>query len=186
MPDDSLSGNMVTFLETERLIFRTHAKQDEAEFVQMHTDPEVRRYVGGQAWPLQKALDRFRNSYLGKPDKPYGLWAAVLKSENRYIGCCGLRAAGHKAAYLGYYFARPYWRRGFASEASHAFIELAFNRLRLVRLLADVEKSNAVSVHLLQKFGFQYVSQEEIPATGRTIVLYELSPDSRKEIKLQG
>ena len=81
------------FLETERLLFRTHDAGDEADFVGMQTDPEVRRYVGGQAWPLEKALHRFRNEYLGQPTETYGLWAAVLKEEARYIGCCGLRAA---------------------------------------------------------------------------------------------
>jgi hypothetical protein len=39
------------FLETERLLFRTHEAKDEADFVGMHTDAAVRRYVGGQPWP---------------------------------------------------------------------------------------------------------------------------------------
>ena len=37
------------FLETARLLFRTHEPGDKADFIAMHTDPEVRRYVGGQA-----------------------------------------------------------------------------------------------------------------------------------------
>src|SRR5208282_4431783 len=91
------------FLETERLLFRTHEARDEADFVTMHTDPEVRRYVGGSAWSLEKAGHRFRNEYLGRPTETYGLWAAILKTEllktellkteQRYIGCCGLRPA---------------------------------------------------------------------------------------------
>jgi hypothetical protein len=52
------------FLETNRLLFRTHEPQDEADFIRMHTDPEVRRYVGGSAWPVEKAVARFRGSYL--------------------------------------------------------------------------------------------------------------------------
>ena len=57
----------MTFLETHRLIFRSHEAQDESAFVRMQTDPEVRRYVGGPPWPLEKALSRFRNDYLGQP-----------------------------------------------------------------------------------------------------------------------
>jgi [ribosomal protein S5]-alanine N-acetyltransferase len=164
------------FLETERLLFRTHEAKDEADFVGMHTDPEVRRYVGGQPWPLEKAQSRFRNEYLGRPTESYGLWAAILKQEMRYIGCCGLRAtADERVAHLGYYFARPYWRRGLASEASKAFIEVAFTRLGLLRLLADVEQGNAPSEHILNKFGFKYVSQEVIPVGGRVLLFYELS-----------
>lgn len=171
------------FLETSRLLFRSHQAQDREEFVRMHTDPEVRRYVGGQAWPLEKARDRFRRQYLGKPSRTYGLWAAVVKDEQKYVGCCGLRAVhGEKAAHLAYYFARPYWGRGLASEGSTAFIDIAFRRLRLRRLLADVDEGHAVSRHILEKFGFQVVAREEIGGSGRAILLYELAaPEAREK-----
>jgi RimJ/RimL family protein N-acetyltransferase len=142
----------------------------------MHTDAKVRRYVGGQAWSLEKAQSRFRNEYLGRPTATYGMWATILKEERKYIGCCGLRACQpQREASLGYYLAQPYWRRGFASEASQAFINLAFTHLHLIRLLARVEKGNAASEHILQKFGFKYASQEVIPASGRILHSYELT-----------
>jgi [ribosomal protein S5]-alanine N-acetyltransferase len=165
----------MTFLETPRLLFRTHEVQDEEAFVAMHTDPEVRRYVGGRAWPLEKALHRFRNEYLGLPAETFGLWATILKSDGKYVGCCGLRASENgRAANLAYYLARPYWGRGLASEASKAFIEIAFNRLQLPRLLADVQKGNDASVKILEKFQFKFINQEVIPANGRIICFYEL------------
>lgn len=166
----------MVFLETARLLFRTHEAADETDFIQMHTDPAVRRYVGGQAWPLEKARYRFRNQYLGRPTKTYGLWATILKEKSKYIGSCGLRTAPvEKAAYLGYYISHPHWRQGFASEAASAFLQVAFERLRLVRLLADVEQGNAPSERILQKFGFTYLRREEIPSSGRVILFYELS-----------
>jgi [ribosomal protein S5]-alanine N-acetyltransferase len=175
----------MTFLETNRLLFRTHEPQDQDDFVRMHTDPAVRRYMGGQAWPLEKALHRFRTQYLGEPSKTYGLWATILKEEGKYIGCCGLRAAEMKAneqkdAYLGFILAQPYWGRGLASEASRAFISLAFTRLHLPRLLADVEKGNAASEHILQKSGFKFLRQDVIAASGRTILILELSKSDWK------
>src|ERR1700728_542812 len=163
------------FLETERLLFRPHEAADEADFVRMQTDSEVRRYVGGQGWSLEKALDRFRNQYLGQPRETYGLWATILKEEGRYIGCCGLRAVEDgEAAHLGYYIARPYWRRGLASEASRAFIYLAFTRTGLSRLFPHVEQGHAASEHILRKLGFRYVSQEVVAVSGRVILFYEL------------
>jgi RimJ/RimL family protein N-acetyltransferase len=163
------------FLETERLIFRSHQPVDEQDFVEMHTDPEVRRFVGGAAWTTEKALYRFRHQYLGRPNKTYGLWATVYKEDGKYIGCCGLRKSlGENTPSLGYYIARPYWGRGLASEAANAFIALAFRRLRCRRLLADVEKGNGASERILQKFGFQFFRQEEISGRGRIICFYEL------------
>jgi RimJ/RimL family protein N-acetyltransferase len=171
-----ISLPVMMFLETARLLFRSHEPQDEPAFLAMHTDPEVRRYVGGQPWPLEKAQSRFRNEYLGKPNDTYGLWATILKQEGNYIGFSGLRPGDHPTeAHLGFYLARPYWRRGFASEASRAFIELAFTRLGLLRLLADVQKGNAASEHILRKFGFKYFSQEVIPANGRILHFHELT-----------
>jgi [ribosomal protein S5]-alanine N-acetyltransferase len=163
----------VIFLVTERLIFRTHELQDENDFVQMHTDPEVRRYVGGQAWPIEKALHRFRTQYLGRPAKTYGLWAAVLKEEEKYVGCCGLRSA-KEGARLGFYFSRPYWGRGLATEAATAFVNLGFQRLRQRRILADVDEGNGASEHILEKLGFRCLSREEISASKRVICHHQL------------
>jgi len=164
------------FLETPRLFFRSHEAGDEADFVSMHTDAEVRRYVGGQAWPEEKARSRFREQYLGKPAETYGLWATIFKEEGKYIGCCGLRAPGNgEGASLGYYLARPYWGRGLASEASQAFIDLAFTRLELARVEADAEEGNAASEHILRKCGFAYVRRAVIPGRGRIINFYELA-----------
>jgi [ribosomal protein S5]-alanine N-acetyltransferase len=163
------------FLETQRLLFRTHQAKDKAEFVRMHGDPEVRRFVGGQAWSREKAESRFQNQYLGQPSKTYGLWATILKAEDKYIGNCGLRASENPAeANLGYYLARPYWGRGLASEACEAFIAVAFTRLKLSRLLADVDSGHTVSKHILKKFGFSFVSQKETTQSGRVIATYEL------------
>ena len=169
------------FLETERLLFRSHEAGDEADFVSMHTDAEVRRDVGGQAWPEEKARARFREQYLGKPTETYGLWATVLKAEGKYIGCCGLRAPGNEmGASVGYYLARAYWKRGLATEASRAFIDVAFMRLGPDRVEADVENGNAASERILQKFGFRYVRREEIQSSGRVINFYELTKDEWK------
>ena len=170
------------FLETERLLFRSHQVEDERDFVQMHTDPEVRRYVGGNAWPVEKAVYRFHAEYLGRPSRTYGLWAAILKSEGKYAGCCGLhsRSTGEGGAYakLGYYLARPYWRRGLATEASAAFVDAAFSRLRLAFVVASVQKGNDASEHILQKLGFVFAKREEIP--GRVYHIYELTRDQYK------
>jgi [ribosomal protein S5]-alanine N-acetyltransferase len=164
----------MVFLETERLLLRTHKASDEADFIRMNTDAEVRRFMGGQAWSIEKAQRRFRSQYLGKPKRTYGLWATIQKEGNRYIGCCGLRTSRNRSAYLTYVLARPYWGRGLASEVAAALIDAAFVRLRLTRLRADVEQGHEVSEHILMKFGFKFVRRETIPQSNRIIDFYEL------------
>ena len=55
-----------------------------------------------------------------------------------------------------------------------ALIDVAFTRLHLGRLLADVDEGNAASRHILEKFGFNQIMREEIAASGRVILHYEL------------
>jgi RimJ/RimL family protein N-acetyltransferase len=115
------------FLETDRLRFRSHRPADEDAFVAMHSDDEVRRYVGGRGWPADKARSRFRDQYLGKPSHTFGLWATELKETGAYIGMCGL-ARSDIDAHLGFYLARPYWGRRLATEAARAFVDLGFDK----------------------------------------------------------
>src|SRR6516164_54275 len=155
------------FLETARLRFRTHEPQDEPGFVAMHTDPEVRRFVGGSPWTVERAVHRFRAEYLGQPTHIFGLWATIFKSENKFIGSCGLRAPdGSHPSSLAFYLARPYWGRGLASEAARCFVDLAFHRLGLDRIAAEVQEGHRASEQILWKLGFRLASRETLPASG--------------------
>jgi len=160
------------FLQTDRLILRAHEPADENAFVAMHTDPEVRRYVGARAWTLDEATSRFRTRYIGKPEKTFGLWATVRRDDQTYIGMCGLsHSAGD--AHLAYYIARPFWGLGFASETAKALVDFVFNELHLPRILANAEKGNAASERILEKLVFRIASIEPL-ASGRVITHYEL------------
>lgn len=157
----------------------------------MHTDARVRHYVGGPAWTKEKAIQRFRTEYLGKPHKTYGLWAAILKMESKgkeneegkFIGSAGLRFVRAGEASLGLYFAPLYWGRGLATEAGRAFVNLAFDNLKLNRVVADVERGHAASERVLQKLGFASVREEVIPGGRRIICHYELPLKVRQEEK---
>ncbi len=126
----------------------------------MEADPEVRRYVGGTPRPRPQAEERFRSGLLAPASNRLGLWAAVLKQENRYAGRSGLypNLSSHglipEEAVLSFYFAREYWGRGFATEAGLTFLKFGFEELRLRRIVATVQSGNAASVRVLDKLGF--------------------------------
>ena len=162
-----------TFLETSRLLFRPHESGDEAAFVAMHTDDEFRRYVGGNAWPVEKARLRFHDRYVGRPADTFGIWATVLKENGEYIGMCGL-AGDQIEPHLGYYIARSHWGRGLASEAARAFVDLGFEKLGLPEILADVERGNERSERILDELGFRFVREERIAPSGRIIDHYAI------------
>jgi [ribosomal protein S5]-alanine N-acetyltransferase len=163
-------------LRTKRLLFRTHEARDEELFVAMHTDDEVRRFVGGRGWPQAKARERFREHYRGEPTQCYGLWAMVLIDEDRYIGACGISGPPRKRPHLGYYLARPFWGQGLATEAARAFVTYAKERLMLEALYSDVETGHLASEHILRKLGFESIGHTVVAASGRDISHYLLSP----------
>jgi RimJ/RimL family protein N-acetyltransferase len=146
----------VIVLETERLLFREHEPDDLEPFCAMEADAEVRRWVGGRPRTREEAERKFRSTYLKPSHGRRGMWATVLKAENRYIGYCGVYGEG----VLGYYLARPYWGRGLATEAARALVAFGFRELGLTRITASVEVGNEASRHILEKLGFAHVRRE--------------------------
>ena len=143
-------------LETERLLFRPHQPEDLEPFCAMEADAEVRRWVGGRPRTREEAEQKVRSVYLKPVRDRLGMWATVLKAENRYIGYCGVYGQG----VLGYYLARPYWGRGLATEAARALVEFGFRELGLARIRASVEVGNDASRHILETLGFVHVRRE--------------------------
>ena len=144
-------------LESERLIFRDHQSTDLDAFCEIESDPEYR-------WPQvvhsRAELERsFTQAWL--PTKTMGLLATVLKSDNRYIGRCGLYPRRdevgtivEREAEIAYYIGRPYWGHGFATEAARAFVKYGFGTLGLRRIHAGINTKNVASLRVAQKAGF--------------------------------
>jgi ribosomal-protein-alanine N-acetyltransferase len=57
---------------------------------------------------------------------------------------------------LGYCLARPYWRRGIATEGTQRLVQFAFETLCLHRINVDTRMDNIASVRLMAKLGFRY------------------------------
>jgi ribosomal-protein-alanine N-acetyltransferase len=62
---------------------------------------------------------------------------------------------------FGFMIHPDYWGRGFATEASTAFIEYAFGNTAATELLADVDPRNAASLRVLDRLGFKETGRAE-------------------------
>ncbi|MEM7417782.1 MAG: GNAT family protein, partial [Gemmatimonadota bacterium] len=78
--------------------------------------------------------------------------AIVPKGEDRLVGTAGIYVKGHQAM-LGYALHRRAWGLGYATEASLAMIEMAFDVLGLRRVWAACDAENTASARVLQKCG---------------------------------
>jgi RimJ/RimL family protein N-acetyltransferase len=60
---------------------------------------------------------------------------------------------------LGYWIGEPYWKRGYATEAAHALVDLAFQKTSIQVLHASTRVINPASRRVIHKCGFQYAGQ---------------------------
>jgi ribosomal-protein-alanine N-acetyltransferase len=159
----------VIVLESERLMFRPHQPADLDAFCAMEMDAEVRRYVGGAPRTRKAAEERFWARAMQPVGDRLAMWATVMKDDGRYIGRCGLYSNFKEEqkvpneAVLGFYLAREFWGRGFASEAGRAFVDFGFNELKLARIVTAVEAGNEASLRVLEKLGFAVTNLETGP-----------------------
>ena len=73
------------------------------------------------------------------------------------VGAIGLQLVPeHAHAELGYWIAVERWNRGYATEAGHAILALAFDTLGLHRVQARHFTRNAASGRVMQKLGMRY------------------------------
>lgn len=80
------------------------------------------------------------------------------KADNMLIGglvLASIRRGVAQAASLGYWIGVPYARRGYMTAALRVLIPTAFDGLRVHRLEAACIPTNAASIRLLEKTGFQ-------------------------------
>ncbi|MFC7420962.1 GNAT family N-acetyltransferase [Iodobacter arcticus] len=81
---------------------------------------------------------------------------AIRRKEDRaLLGAISLFAIlpEHRAE-LGYWIGRPFWGKGYASEAGHAILEFGFTELKLTRIHAEHLARNPASGRVMEKLGF--------------------------------
>lgn len=115
---------------------------------------------------------------------PFGDRALVLKETGELVGSIGfvpcldryelipqLRAGEHDRGCtttgVGLFWAidPAHQRKGYATEAGKAFVELGFRRMRLARILATTEADNHASIAVMRKLGMEITRNpsEEAP-----------------------
>jgi ribosomal-protein-alanine N-acetyltransferase len=149
-------------LETERLLLRHLRMEDVDDLAALSTDPDFTRFLGGPK-PLEQARERAR-AYLERViieygTIGYGLYAAIYKPDDRFIGRCGLLTQiidGITYVEVAYGIAPAYWGRGLATEAARAIKEYAFRHFAFPRLISIVDPENLASRRVAEKNGMRF------------------------------
>ena len=160
-------------LETNRLYLRRMTIEDAENIYLLNLDPEVIQYTGDDAFESIESAEKFLSSYNHYSKYDFGRWAVIEKSNDAFLGWCGLKYTPETDEYdIGFRFFKKYWNQGFATEAALACIQLGFEKYKMPRIVGRARKDNTGSIKVLEKIGLSYL--EAYDFDGKEGVLYQI------------
>ena len=144
-------------LATERLVLRAPRDSDIQHLVLLADNRHVAQMLARMPHPYGEPEARAFLAMNGLK-RPGASYALTLAGTGTFVGCAALNAK-ERGLELGYWIGEPYWKRGFATEAAHALVDLAFRSTGIAVLHASARVINPASRRVLHKCGFQYAGQ---------------------------
>lgn len=141
------------FHVTERLLLRPAWPEDAHALFGAIADKGVVRNLARAPWPysldhacefIMRGQDPFLPSFLLTQPGPQG---------SQLVGCAGL-SEGEDGIEIGYWIARPFWGRGFATEGALGILAIA-RILGHHQISAGHFTDNPASGRVLRKLGFR-------------------------------
>jgi RimJ/RimL family protein N-acetyltransferase len=163
-------------MQTDRLILRPFEIADAEAAFGWFGDPEVMRFTpSGPDASLEQTQTRLA-TYC-EHQTVNGFSKLILnRASNFPIGDSGLLCLPQYGWIdFGFRLARAYWGKGLATEAAGAWVQAAFNELRLEPLVAMVHPENAASIRVLEKLRFREDRHDTI--LGMNSILCRLDAD---------
>ncbi len=81
-------------------------------------------------------------------------FAVTRAMDGALIGMCSAERGPNGLWEFGYWYGRPYWGQGYATEAAHPVLRFAFEHIGVEELAAGWFFDNPASGHVLSKLGF--------------------------------
>ena len=156
---------MDLILETKRLILRPLEISDAADMFAMDKNPNVHKYLWQK--PSKsieesiKTIEYVRNQY---ERNNIGRFATILKDTGEFIGWTGIKFIddhienGNTNFFdYGYRLNDKFWGKGYATEATHFWLNYGFNQMKIETMNAYTHAENGASNHILEKCGMQFM-----------------------------
>lgn len=156
-------------LMTERLLLRVPHEEDVPDLSRLANNWKVASMLSRMPHPYGETdarafvarTNRLAEAAENGASDGACVYAITLADTGAFIGCAGLEPRNHPEheLELGYWIGEPFWNRGYATEAAHALVDLAFRDRATTVLHAACRVRNVASRRVIHKCGFQYVGQ---------------------------
>ncbi|OLB66419.1 MAG: hypothetical protein AUG85_03745 [Gemmatimonadetes bacterium 13_1_20CM_4_66_11] len=137
-----------------RIDLRAPRAGDAAEYIALNY--QSKRFHAGLVSP-PRTNAAFRLLLRRSRSRQCKCWFIVRRADQALLGAVEISqivGGSFRSAYLGYHIGAPYARQGYMREALTAVLQLAFGRLRLHRLEANIQPRNRASIRLVKSLGF--------------------------------
>ena len=166
-------------IPTERLVLRPLTVEDAADVQRLAGDPDIAATTILIPHPYP---DGAAEQWIATHARMFALSGALTlgitrRDDGALVGAISLSVdRKHQRGELGYWIGKPYWNRGYCTEAARAVLDYGFNTLELNRIHAEHFSQNLASGRVLEKIGMRRegVSRQHIMRWGRFVdaVLY--------------
>lgn len=149
---------------TRRLALRHVCFDDAPRILGYAGDPAVSRMLAVVPHPYTPAhASAFIGDAMASNAAGDGLVLAVARRREAgaLIGVISFARRSDTVAEIGWWLGKPYWGKGFATEAVAAMVEIAFRDPTLAALSAGAFADNAASLRIQDKIGFVRTGADE-------------------------
>lgn len=145
-------------LLSQRLVLRAPHEEDIDALAHLANNAAVATMVSRMPHPYtaKDAADFVRRTKAGEIGKC--VYAITKVGNGAFLGCCALepQTDDEDTLEIGYWLGEPHWNQGYATEAAHALIDMAFRTRDIARIDARCRVTNIASRRVIQKCGFQF------------------------------
>jgi len=146
-------------LSTPRLVLRPSRLEDAPDVARLADDPGVARMTTSIPYPLPPGAAEAFLERMAKADLAREALFALDTVDDEFIGLLGFHPNDDDAAEIGYWLGRPYWGRGYMTEAVIAAMAWAGGEWSRRFVVAGHFADNPTSGQVLIKAGFLYTGE---------------------------
>jgi RimJ/RimL family protein N-acetyltransferase len=164
----------VPLLRTSRLNLVPLKRADADTLFRIYQSENILQYFPSPTPPPVEKIQRFIIGQLAHWEKfGYGDWGVLPDGQAEIIGWVGLQYLPElDETEVGFLLDRPFWGKGYATEAALASLKYGFEHFDLDHIIALVHPDNLASRRVIEKCGLKYF--ETISLWGIELMRYSI------------